>query len=197
MSSMELRVAEATSVSTLRKVLSTGIHITFQCQAFSQDGREHRCRAAGRAHHALGGVVLTMLLAPRAQHPTVAIGVAIYRMDNPARRKNPGKMGKKMENGPRPEMAKKWPPKWKNGHPNGILAIFFILAAIFWPFRVCGHFPFSFPVSRDFFVGQCFPFCKWLLRSQPHRACRDPAPTGTRGPLGIARKRSVLLMLRF
>ena len=74
----------------------------------------------------------------------------------PARRKNPGKMGKKMENGPRLKMAKKWLPKWKNGPQNGIWAIFFILAAIFWPFWAWGYFPFSLPFSRDFCVGQVF-----------------------------------------
>ena len=53
----------------------------------------------------------------------------------PVRRKNPGKMGKKMENGPRPEMAEKWAPKWKNGPKNGIL----------------GHFSLFFPFWRPFF----------------------------------------------
>ena len=39
-----------------------------------------------------------------------------------------------MENGPRPEMAKKWPLKWKNGPQNGILERF-------WPFfHFGGHF---------------------------------------------------------
>ena len=52
----------------------------------------------------------------------------------PARRKNPLKMGKKMENGPRPEMAKNWPPKWKNGQ-NPILGFIFPFR---WPFF--GHF---------------------------------------------------------
>ena len=71
----------------------------------------------------------------------------------PARRKNPGKIGKKMENGARPKMAEKWPPKWKNGG-----------GALKWDFQpfshFCGHFsaiagpgPFSFPFSRDFCAG--------------------------------------------
>ena len=61
-----------------------------------------------------------------------------------------------MENGPRPEMAEKWPPKWKNGPENGFgltLAIFSISAAIFRPFQAWGHFPFSFPFFRDFCSG--------------------------------------------
>ena len=66
------------------------------------------------------------------------------------------KNGKKMENGPRPEMAEKWPPKWKNGPKMG-----------FWPsflyfFHFGGHFsaisgrgPFSilFPFFSDFCAG--------------------------------------------
>ena len=82
-----------------------------------------------------------------------------------ARRKNPGKMGKKMESGLRPEMAKKnaaemenWTPEWDFGHffHLGDQAIFSISATIFLPIRAWGHFPFSFPFSRDFCVGQVF-----------------------------------------
>ena len=53
----------------------------------------------------------------------------------PARHKNPEKMGKKMKNGPEPEMAEKWPPKWKNGLQNGILANFWDM----FPFPVNGE----------------------------------------------------------
>ena len=73
------------------------------------------------------------------------------------RRKKPGKMGKKMEIGPLPEIAEKWPPKWKNGRQNGIVAIFSpffsISVAIFRPFQTGGHFPFPFPFSPDFCAG--------------------------------------------
>ena len=58
----------------------------------------------------------------------------------PARRKNPGKMGKKMENGPRPEMAEKWPPKWKNGQKSHFGVHFSIFGGHF--SGISGHFPF-------------------------------------------------------
>ena len=84
----------------------------------------------------------------------------------PARRKNPGHMGKKMENGPRPEMFKEWPPKWKKWPKSHFGVHLSISAAIFWLFRAWGHFSFSFPFSRDFLHRAGSPFCKWLLRSQ-------------------------------
>ena len=85
----------------------------------------------------------------------------------PARRKNPGKMGKKMENGSRTEMAEKWPPKWTNGHENGILGSIFPFR---WPFfghfgpgaifHFLSHFPGTFASGR-------FPIPRiWPLRSQ-------------------------------
>ena len=60
----------------------------------------------------------------------------------PARHKKSGKM-EKMEMAPAP----KWP---KNGRRNGKMAIL----AIFRPCWAWGHFPFSFPFSRDSCVGQ-------------------------------------------
>ena len=57
--------------------------------------------------------------------------------------KNPGKMGKKMENGP------KWPPKWTKPFFRHLS----ISAAIFRPFQAWGHFPFSFPFSQGFGLG--------------------------------------------
>ena len=83
------------------------------------------------------------------------------------------KNGKKMENGPRPEMAEKWPPKRKNGPKKG-----------FWPFFLYffhfgGHFsaisgrgPFSiffpifFPIFCGFWCRTGFPFCRWPPRTQ-------------------------------
>ena len=56
----------------------------------------------------------------------------------PVRRKNPGIMGSQMENGPRPEMAEEWPPKWKNGPQNRVWAIFSPFFPFWWPFF--GHF---------------------------------------------------------
>ena len=73
----------------------------------------------------------------------------------PAWRKICGKMGKKMEDGPRPEMAKKWPPKWKKWPKSHSGVHFSILEAIFWSFRAWGHFPF-FPIFPGFCVGQVF-----------------------------------------
>ena len=83
---------------------------------------------------------------PAAHSPERLCPFIHYRFDievaiqngKPARHKNPGKMGKKLENGPRPEMAKKWPPKRKNGPQNGQNPI---LGSIF-PFRrpFFGHF---------------------------------------------------------
>ena len=84
-----------------------------------------------------------------------ACAVAIYRMGNRSGAKI-RKKWEKMENGPRPEMAEKWPPKWKNGPKMG-----------FWPFFLYffhfgGHFsaisgrgPFSifFPFFSDFCTG--------------------------------------------
>ena len=44
--------------------------------------------------------------------------------------------------------------KWPKKGQNPILGpIFPFRLAIFWPFRAWGHFPFSFPFSRDFCVG--------------------------------------------
>ena len=73
----------------------------------------------------------------------------------PARHKNPEKMGKKMEHGPKPEIAQKW-PKWKNGQKMAKITFwgpFSISVAISRPFWAWGHFPFSFPFCRDFCVG--------------------------------------------
>ena len=70
----------------------------------------------------------------------------------PVRRKKPKKKGKK---GPRPEMAEKWPPKWKNDPKMGFLpffSIFSISPAIFRPFQAGGHFPF-FPFFSHFCTG--------------------------------------------
>ena len=50
--------------------------------------------------------------------PCVVTGVAVYRMENLPDAKLPAKWV--MENGPRPDMATKWPPKWKDGPQNGI-----------------------------------------------------------------------------
>ena len=65
----------------------------------------------------------------------------------PARRKNPGKMGKRMENGPKAKMAKKWPNNGKKVHLSNLAAICgnFGLGAIF---HLLSHF------FRDFRVGQ-------------------------------------------
>ena len=57
-----------------------------------------------------------------------------------------GKMGKETENGPRPEMAEKWPPKWKTGPQNG----FSISAAMFWPFSGLGLFSIFFLILPGF-----------------------------------------------
>ena len=68
---------------------------------------------------------------------------------------NTGKMGKKMENGPKPEMAEKWLPRWKNGPWNGSLAFsrpFSISAAVFQPFQAWAIFHF-FPILRDSWAG--------------------------------------------
>ena len=83
--------------------------------------------------------------------------------------KNPGKMGKKMENGPWPGNGRKWPPKWKNGPKNGILAIFSLFFPFWWPFF--GHFrlgAFSivFPIFPGFLRRTGFPFCRWPPQTQ-------------------------------
>ena len=84
----------------------------------------------------------------------------------PARCKNPGKMGKKMENGSRAEMAKKRPPKWKNGQKVHLESIF--------PFRrpFFGHFG---PGAIFHWAG--FPFCIGPLRSQAYN-WKLPADSG-------------------
>ena len=64
--------------------------------------------------------------------------------------KNPGKVGKKMENGLRPEMAEKWPLKWKNKPQNGSLAIFSPF------FHSGGHFP----AISGWGPFSIFPFCR-------------------------------------
>ena len=72
----------------------------------------------------------------------------------PARCKNRRKLGKKMEDAPRPRMAEEWPPKWKKmaqlkkGQIPICVSIDSILGAIFWPSQAWGHFLFSCPFSR-------------------------------------------------
>ena len=72
----------------------------------------------------------------------------------PVRRKNPGKMGKILENA---EMAEKWPPKWKKKEkkwPKSYFRSHFSSpVAIFRPFQAGGHFPKSLPFSPIFCAG--------------------------------------------
>ena len=74
---------------------------------------------------------------------SVAIEVAIYRMGNRPDRKFPGKWERKWNRNGR-EMATEMEKWTRNG-----MAFFSISVAIFRPFRAWGHFPFSFPFSRD------------------------------------------------
>ena len=100
-----------------------------------------------------------------------AIEVALYRMGRkPARRKNPGKMGKKMENGPGPGTAENGCCNGKNGPRNGHQNPFW--GSIF-PFRrpFFAHFGpgaiFHFLLIFLGFLRRAgFPFCIWSLRSQ-------------------------------
>ena len=73
-----------------------------------------------------------------------------------------------MGNGPRPEMAEKWPPKWKNGPKMGFwpfILYFSISVAIFRPFQAGGHFPF-FSHFFGFLRRTGLPFCRWPPRTQ-------------------------------
>ena len=100
--------------------------------------------------------------------PRFARAVAIYRMGNRSGAKIQ-KEWEKMENGPRPDMAEKWPPKWKNGPKMGFWPFFLyfsISAAIFRPFQAGGHFPFL-PIFFGFLRQTGFPFCRWPPRAQP------------------------------
>ena len=107
--------------------------------------------------------------------PRIASAVAIYRMGNRSGAKNTGKMGKKMENGPRPEMAEKWPPKWKNEMGFGPFFLYFsISAAIFRPFQAGGHFPFSFPFSPDFCAGPVSHSVDGHRRRNPRKKNQRP-----------------------
>ena len=62
----------------------------------------------------------------------------------------PGKKGKKMENGPRLEMAEKWSPKWKNGSGSGSLATFFHFGGHFSAISSGGPFSICFPIFPRF-----------------------------------------------
>ena len=114
--------------------------------------------------HAIACQVLHSLAAHllRKRHPTIAIEVAIYRIQNgkPARHKNPEKMGKKIEHGPKPEMAEKWPPEWKNGPQNGQNPILGPIFPFRWPLStILGLGPFSifFPIFSGFLCRAGFP----------------------------------------
>ena len=79
------------------------------------------------------------------------------------------------QNSPRPEVAKrrppkwkKWTPKWPKSHSRVHLSI---SAAMFWPFQARGHFPFSFPFSRFF-------FCRAVTS-----IARLPTPNSVRTPV--------------
>ena len=80
---------------------------------------------------------------------SIAIGVAIYSMENLPDAKNPPKMGMKMKNGPRPEMVKKWPSKWKKDPRMG-----------FWPF-----FQFRRPFLAVLGLGEFTPRAGFTPRS--------------------------------
>ena len=61
----------------------------------------------------------------------------------------------KMENGPRPEMAEKWLPKWENGPTNGIWAFFrhfFHVRSHFSAISGLGPFSIFFPIFPGFFA---------------------------------------------
>ena len=76
------------------------------------------------------------------------------RNGGPARRRNPGKIGNAMENGPGPKMAKSWPPEWKKWPKIPFCAPFFHFGGHFLAsFRAWGHFPFHVPFSREFRAG--------------------------------------------
>ena len=74
-----------------------------------------------------------------ARAPRMASQAAWYRMENGQKSKNVKKKLAKKENGPRPEMGKKWP---KNSEQMGF-GVIFPLSRLFWaifsPCRAEGH----------------------------------------------------------
>ena len=87
-----------------------------------------------------------------------AIGVAIYRMGNLPRCKNPGKMWKGNGNGPKPEMTpKNGGRNGKNGQNPIQGSIFPFRAAIFWAISGLGLFSMSFPHFSGIFASGRFP----------------------------------------
>ena len=83
-----------------------------------------------------------------------AIEVAIHRMGNRPGTKIPGKWERKWKMAP----GLKWPRNMatemeKMANKSHFGVHFSVSVAIFRPFQAWGHFPFSFPFSRDFCVG--------------------------------------------
>ena len=79
------------------------------------------------------------------EHPAMPLTIQ-------SRRKNPGKL-EKLDNGRRPAMAEKWPPKWKKWRKNGPNPIFGSIRPFFLRF-----FPFRRPFSGHFRPGTIFHF---------------------------------------
>ena len=75
----------------------------------------------------------------------IASQAAWYRMESGPKSQSGTKIGQKIENGPRPEMGKKWP---RNGEKMGF-GVTFLFFRHFFPCRAEGHF---------LFFGHYFPF---------------------------------------
>ena len=74
---------------------------------------------------------------------------AWYRMENGPKSKNGKKIGKKIENGRRPEIGKKMAQKWRK---NGIRGHFSIFSAFL------GHFFPEMPRAIFYFLANLFSF---------------------------------------
>ena len=84
------------------------------------------------------------------------------RDGKPARHQKSRKIGKENGKWPQARDGQKIPTEMapKNGQKMAKKCGFHFGGQIFWPFRAWGHFPFSFPFSRDFWCRAGFPFPK-------------------------------------
>ena len=104
--------------------------------------------------------------------------------------KIPEKWARTWENGPTPEMAERWPPKWKKWPKSGQNPNFLSIFPFWLPFfghlsaiSGLGHFPFSFPFFPDFCSGPVSHFVNahfnrnWsVILHEKNRRRKGPKP---------------------